>query len=319
MNDVIRPRRLGSTGIELTAIGLGCMQFAGRGPGGMVFAPMPQERVDAVVEAAVRAGIGWFDTAEGYGHSERALATALARAGVPPGGVRIATKWNPTGRTARSIPRTFPAREAALHGRRVDLFQIHEPYTSIGRVGPQLTAMARLLEEGRIGGVGVSNFGARRMERAAALLNGRLATNQVRISLLHRDIERNGVLAAARRLGITLIAWQPLAGGLLTGRFHDDPEALRRIRPLRRLALVTRRSVERTTPLVNELRKIGHAHGVSVAQTALNWLITAYGETVVAIPGATRPEQAAESAAAMSFRLTDRERAAIDDQCRGLT
>ena len=159
------------------------------------------------------------------------------------------------------------------------------------------------------------------MARAAATLRDEgltLATNQVRINLLDRRVESNGVLAAARGLGVTLIAYSPLAQGILTGRFHDDPALARALPWGRRSRLgaasrfLTPDGLARTAPLIAELRAVGEARGVSVAQVALAWLVTHYGDTVVAIPGASRPEQATVAAAAMDLRLTEAEMASID-------
>jgi len=181
--------------------------------------------------------------------------------------------------------------------------------------------MAKLVRAGKVRAVGVSNFSAKQMAQAAAALEDEgltLASNQVRINLLERRIETNGVLAAARGLGVTLIAYSPLAQGVLTGRYHDDPAAARALPWARRSRLspssrfLTAEGLRRTEPLISELRKVGEARGASVAQVALAWLVTHYGDTVVAIPGASRPEQATAAAAAMDVRLTEAELASID-------
>ena len=104
------------------------------------------------------------------------------------------------------------------------------------------------------------------------------------------------MLAAARGLGVTLIAYSPLAQGILTGRYHDDPALARALPwpPLasrRRGPLLTPEGLARTAPLIAELRAVGEAHGASAAQVALAWLVTHYGDTVVAIPGASRPNR----------------------------
>ncbi len=158
------------------------------------------------------------------------------------------------------------------------------------------------------------------MEEAHAALAAEglpLASNQVRFNLLDRRIEANGVLAAARRLGVTIIAWSPLAQGMLTGRFHDDPGLAARLSPGRRFMNgITPARLAATAPLVETLRKVAAAHGVSVAQAALAWTVTFHDGAVVAIPGASKPGQAAESAAAMDVRLSARELADIDEASR---
>lgn len=313
-------RRLGNTAIEITPIGLGCMQFSVSGMAGRIYPGMPQDRASAIVKTALTGGINWFDTAEMYGHgqSERLLSSALHNIGIEPGSVRIATKWLPAGRRASNIGRTIHDRLEALQGYPIDLYQIHTPYGSFATLEAQLDAMADLAEAHQIGHVGVSNFSAGQMELAQLRLAKRglvLASNQVQISLLHRAIEKNGVLATARRLGITLIAYSPLRQGVLTGRFHDDPSALRALPRTRRVlsGLLDPRLLLRTEPLINELREIANAYGVKPGQVALAWVIANYGNTVVAIPGSSKPTQAAESAEALDLKLTDAELAALND------
>ena len=156
-----------------------------------------------------------------------------------------------------------------------------------------MAEMAKLLRAGKIRSIGVSNFSARQMEQAHAALakeNIVLASNQVRFSLLDRSIDRNGVMEAAKRLGITIIAYSPLAQGMLTGRFHEEPSSIRKVSIGRKLVGGVRSSrLAATAPLIEELRLIARAHGVTPGQVALSWAVNFHGKTVVAIPGATKP------------------------------
>ncbi|MCD0446607.1 aldo/keto reductase [Glycomyces sp. A-F 0318] len=321
----MRTRRLGTTDREITPIGLGCMQFSNIGAGGRFYGATSRDTATAIVRTALDGGVDWFDTAEMYGggHSERTLATALRDLDVRPGDVAVATKWTPALRTARSIGATIGDRLDALQGFPVDLHQIHMPFGALSSLASQVKAMARLQRRGRIGAVGVSNFSAAQMERAAAVLAAEglsLASNQIQLNLLHRDAESSGVVATARRLGVTLIASSPLRSGLLTGRFHDEPERLERVRFIRRaLGRFNRRTLDRTRPLIEELKRIAAAHGASPSQVALAWVVTFYGDTVVAIPGASRPEQAAEAAASGDLVLGGRELDRLDEASRGLS
>jgi aryl-alcohol dehydrogenase-like predicted oxidoreductase len=319
-------RRLGRTPIEVSPIGLGCMQFAGQGIVARQYYPsLDQPTVTATVGAALDGGVSWFDTAEMYGggNSERMLTTALRDLGTLPGKVVIATKWSPLLRTAANIGRTIDARLASLQDYPIDLHQIHMPYGSLSSLSSEVRAMARLRQADKISAVGVSNFSARQLEKASQLLRAEgiaLASNQVQISLLYRDIERNGVLETARRLGVTLIAFSPLRSGILTGKFHEDPARARSLPSIRRmLGGFNAKTLARSAPLIDELRAIGKAHGASAGQVALAWLITYYGDTVVAIPGASKPTQAAESAAAMDLKLTDRELARLAELSREIS
>jgi aryl-alcohol dehydrogenase-like predicted oxidoreductase len=158
------------------------------------------------------------------------------------------------------------------------------------------------------------------MERAHTALASEgivLASNQVRFNLLDRGIERNGLLDAARRLGVTIIAWSPLAQGALTGRFHEEPSLVQKLAPMRRMmGRLSPRGLARSRPLMDELRLIARAHGVSVAQAALAWTVSFHGDAVVAIPGATKVEQAEQSAGSMAVRLSEKELARIDELSR---
>jgi aryl-alcohol dehydrogenase-like predicted oxidoreductase len=319
-----KKRRLGKTDIEITRIGLGCWQFS-QGSKGMsaVWDAVDQETINGIVGAAISGGISWFDTAELYGRgtSEQTLAKALTAAGARPGQVVIATKWWPFARRARSIETTIDTRLSCLSPFPIDLYQVHQPF-SVSPVAAQMKAMARILKAGKIRAVGVSNFSTRRMELAHAALASEgivLASNQMRFNLLDRSIERNGVLDAAKKLGVTIIAYSPLAQGVLTGRFHEDPGAGRKVSTMRRMLNgFSPARLTQSAPLIDEMRAIGRAHGASVAQVALCWETSFHGETIVAIPGATKKSQAEQSAGAMSFQLSSTELTRIDALSRAV-
>ena len=317
--NVVVPRPLGNTGIQVTPIGLGVMELAGGGGlVGRAFPVMPQAEKNAIIQAALDGGINWFDTAELYGSgvSERSLADGLKAAGQRPGEVVVATKWWPLLRTAGNIPRTIDNRLRFLGDYPIDLYYVHQPF-SFSSPEAEMNAMADLVDAGKIRSVGVSNFNPERMRRAHAALQKRglpLATNQVLYSLLHRQIEADGTLETARELGVTITAYTPLAWGLLSGKYHKNPDLLKgkswfwrqRIGPL----------LEPSRPLVAALEEIAAAHQVTPAQVALNWLIWFSGEIVVAIPAATKVQQAADNAGAMHFRLTDAEMHRLDELSR---
>ena len=318
-NLTIQKRRLGRTPIEVTPIGLGVMQFSGgKGIMRLTMPDLSQEQMNAIIEAALNGGINWFDTAEMYGRgrSEQGLANALKAAGKQDDDVLVATKWSPIFRTAGNIPRTINDRIHALGGYTIDLYMVHQPW-GFSSPEAEMDAMADLVQAGKIRSVGVSNFNADQMRRAHAALEKRglpLAVNQVQYNLLHRKIEANGVLDAAKELGVTIVAWSPLASGLLTGKFHKNPETLNQ-RPFGR-RMMLRRRIEHSRPLIEGLEDIASKHGASPAQVALNWLVNFQGETVVAIPGASKAHHAEQSAATMKFRLSDVEMALLDELTR---
>jgi aryl-alcohol dehydrogenase-like predicted oxidoreductase len=258
-------------------------------------------------EASVAAGVTLFDTAAMYsgGASERRLGE-LARGT----DALIATKFpsSPFSR-AESLPKDLAASLERLGRSSVDLYQHHFPSNRVSI--PQLMGLlADAVEVGKVRAVGVSNYSAEQMRIAHAELAKRgipLASNQVEYSLLHRQPEVNGVLDACRELGVTLIAYQPLASGALTGKYVTGarPTGLRRF-----MRYFRGKGPEAIAPVVALLREIGGRYSISPAQVALRWLIE--NENVLPIPGAKNGKQAADNARALSFCLTPAEIEALN-------
>jgi aryl-alcohol dehydrogenase-like predicted oxidoreductase len=312
-------RKLGNTNIQISALGLGTWQFSNGGNFvGGYWDALPAELMRDIVAAAVSNGINWFDTAQMYGNgtSEHNLARALRAADKKPGDVVIATKWWPVLKTADNLRATIDERLACLEGFPLDLHQIHQPL-SVSSVEKQIHVMADLLDAGKIGSVGVSNFTAKAMCKADDVLRSRgrsLAANQVRYNLLARQIERNGILQEAKDRGITIIAWSPLEQGMLSGRFHREPDRVARLPWMRRYALMLQKSrIVKSLPLIEAMERIALAHDASVTQVALSWLIHSHGDTVVAIPGASSVAQVEQNAGALRLQLSDAERNEIDE------
>jgi aryl-alcohol dehydrogenase-like predicted oxidoreductase len=238
------------------------------------------------------------------GASERRvgeLAQGLARGRE----VILATKFPPSPFSGLNV--YSKALEASLErlGRSsIDLFQVHFPSRRLPI--PQLmNLMADAVEAGKVRAIGVSNFSAAEMRLAHAELAKRglpLASNQVQYSLLYRKPEVDGVLDACRELGITLIAYSPLAMGALTGKYSARSRAggLRRFLPNFR-----RKAIEAVQPVLELLSEIGQHYSKSPSQVALRWLIE--NEHVLPIPGAKNSRQAAENAGALSFSLSPQE------------
>ncbi len=298
---------LGRTGLRVSSLGLGTWQwgdtmFWGYGKG------YAEGEIRAAFETSLAAGITLFDTAEiyGRGRSEQFLGRFIAgrRAGLV-----IATKFMPLpwrlgkGQLLAALRKSLERLGLA----QVDLYQIHWPFPP-RPVEFWADALADAVQAGLVRAVGVSNYSADQMRRAYDVLAKRgvpLASNQVEYSLLHRAPERNGVLDACRELGVTLIAYSPLAQGLLTGKYGPDnpPPGLRGRRYRgERLA--------RIQPLIGRLREIGAGHGgKSPGQVALNWLIC---RGAIPIPGAKNARQAQENAGALGWRLTAEEVAELE-------
>jgi aryl-alcohol dehydrogenase-like predicted oxidoreductase len=310
-------RPLGRTGIRVTAIGLGCWQFSKQQNMAAKFWPFLEDDViNKVVSLSLEGGINWFDTAELYGNgaSEMALSKALQKAGKKPGEVLIATKWWPLFRFASNITRSIDERIRALDPYPIDLYQVHQPYGFSG-AGREMAAMAGLFNQKLIRCIGVSNFSAQQMRNAWETLDKKgipLATNQVLYNLLNRKIELNGVLDMARKLGITIIAYSPLAQGLVTGKFHDNRELIKNIGFRKYNSLFRSEGLRKSLPVVRLVQELALKYQVTPAQVALNWLVQFQGETVVVIPGATREMHIKENTGSLSFRLSDEDMARLD-------
>jgi aryl-alcohol dehydrogenase-like predicted oxidoreductase len=317
----VSKRMLGKTNIEVSPIGLGMMEFAGGGGlMGSVFPKINQEEKNATVKAGLVGGINWFDTAELYGAgvSEASLATALKATGKGDDEVVVATKWWPLFRTARNIPKTIEDRLRFLNGYSISLYMVHQPFSFSSREA-EMDEMAKLVKDGKIRSVGISNFNPEQMRRAYRKLQEYglpLAVNQVRYNLLDRSIEMNGILETAKELGVTIIAYTPLESGLLTGKYHKNPELLKKKSAFWRMRL--RNGIEKSWTLVSTLEVIAVRYNATTAQVALNWVINSQGDCVVTIPGVTKVSQAQESAGAMKFKLSNDEISQLDELSRGI-
>jgi aryl-alcohol dehydrogenase-like predicted oxidoreductase len=301
----------------ITPIGLGCWQFSKqKNMAGKFWPNMEDNVIKQMVKFSIEGGINWFDTAEVYGNgaSEKALAESLRDIGKKPGEIIVATKWWPMFRTASNILKTIDQRTAAIAPYPIDLYQVHQPW-GFSNEKSEMDAMAKLVQEQKIRYVGVSNFSAAKMRSAWEALQKhgiQLVSNQVRYNLLDRKIESNGILQTAKELGISIIAYSPLAQGLVTGKFHDNPALLKNIGMRKYSSSFKPAGMEKSRPLIKVIQELAIKYDVTPSQIALNWLIGFHGETVVAIPGATKESHAKENAGAMTFSLTPEDLSLLD-------
>ncbi|EKQ70635.1 putative oxidoreductase, aryl-alcohol dehydrogenase like protein [Leptolyngbyaceae cyanobacterium JSC-12] len=276
------------------------------------------DQVRAAFFAALEAGVCFFDTAEvyGLGESERLLGQFMKETDQP---VQVATKYFPLPWRfgPQAVEDTLTASLKRLQVEHIPLYQVHAPLDFLMGQRTLMNALADEVEKGRIGAIGISNYSAEQMRKAHKYLAARgipLAVNQVRYSLLSRQIESNGIFETARELGITILAYSPLAQGLLTGKYTPEsaptPEGARRIDPR-----FKEKGLEKIAPLINTLKRIGETHQRTPAQVALNWLI-AQGN-VIPIPGAKNAEQARQNAGALGWSLSPDEVGEIEELSRG--
>lgn len=267
--------------------------------------------------ATLDAGVSFFDTAEvyGLGESESLLGRFMKELGRP---AQIATKYFPVPWrfTSQSVSDALTASLKRLQVEQIELYQVHSPFSFFMSQETLMNALADEVQRGRIASVGVSNYSAEQMREAHGYLAARgipLAVNQVQYSLLERKIERNGVLDTARELGVTILAYSPLAQGLLTGKYTPEnemkPTGARQLDPR-----FSKGGLEKIAPVIQLLHQLGEKYDRTPAQVALNWLIA---QGVVPIPGAKTAQQAQQNAGALGWSLNPSEVEQLDQVTRG--
>jgi aryl-alcohol dehydrogenase-like predicted oxidoreductase len=290
------------TAKRISKIGLGTWQFASRKWGyGEEYA---ERQAHEIVRRAVELGVTLFDTAETYsaGHSERILGRAL---GEHRESVFIADKIFPLIPGIPLVKQRAMSSANRLGVRRLDLYQVHYPNPLISD-RTIMREMRSLQHAGLVDEVGVSSYSLARWVAAEKALGSRILSNQVQYNLMDRSPE-NDLLPFAGSHGHIIIAFSPLAQGLLSGRYHGTSSPKDRLRATN--PHFGPEGIERTEPLIKVLRDVAKAHRASPAQIALAWVIQ--HPAVAAIPGASSIEQLESNVAAAEIRLTDDEYQAL--------
>ncbi len=305
-------RTLGRSGLRVSAVGLGCNNFGGR---------LAVEQTRAVVDAALDAGVTLFDTADrygGFGGSESQLGEVL---GARRQQIVLATKFG--GAMSADGPRKGGSRrwimtavEDSLRRLKtdwIDLYQIHfpDPLTPIEET---LRALDDLVKAGKVRYIGCSNLRPWELVEASFTAEiaktGAFISAQEEYSVLRRGIEED-LLPVARRYGLGILPFYPLANGLLTGKYQRDrmPDGARlTVDP----AYGDHAYInDANWDAVEKLRAFAEARDRSLLELAFGWLLTE-PLTASVIAGATKPEQIHANVAAASWRLTQEEMAAVD-------
>lgn len=280
-------RNLGSSGLAVSAIGLGGLPLSIPGR-------PPREQALETLKAAFEAGIDFVDTADVYcldeteiGHGERLIAEAIRRFGggrdlvvaTKGGCVRPNGSWGLDARPAR-LKLACEASLTALGVERIALYQLHAPDPRV-RFEESIEALAVLRKEGKIAHVGLTNVSVDQLDRAERIVP--IASVQNRLNLADLRAFRDGVLAACQRRGIAFLPYSPLGGAQAVAGVASHPLLL----------------------------EIGAGHGATAPQVLLAWLL-ARSPVMIPIPGASRPESARSSAAAMDLALTAQDVGRLD-------
>ncbi len=290
-------------GPKLSKIGLGTWQFGSREWG---YGKDYESRAGDLITRALDLGVTLIDTAEvyGMGRSERLVGEAL---GDNRDRAVIATKIFPVLPLAAVVQQRAVASAARLGVEVIDLYQVHQPNPVI-RDGATMKGMRALQQIGLVREVGVSNYSLDRWQAAEAELGGRVLSDQVRYSLVSRGPDTD-LIPYAQANDRIVIAYSPLAQGLLSGKYDADHRPRGAVRAGNPLFLPE--NLERATPLLRTLREVARTHDASPAQIALAW--TVRHRQVVAIPGASGVEQLESNAAAADIELTEDEITALTD------
>lgn len=298
--DQFPTRRLGTQGLAVSAIGLGCMGMS------QAYGPAEEDQSLATIARALELGVCFLDTADVYGEGHNELLLGRALQGQRER-VVLATKFGMVHDSA--MPGDISGRpdyvraccDASLRRLNTDHIDLYYQH----RVDPEVPiedtvgAMAELVQAGKVRFLGLSEASADSLERAAA--THPISALQSEWSLWTRDIEQE-VLATARRLGIGLVPYSPLGRGFLTGRI-TNPGDFSQDDFRREIPRFQGANFERNRELVGLVEQLAAERSVTPAQLALAWLL-AQGEDVVPIPGTRRPTRLDENAGAVGVTLT---------------
>ncbi len=314
----MQTRKLGYSELNLTTVGFGAWAIGG---GNWDWGWGPQDDAESIstIHRALDLGINWIDTAAAYGlgHSEEIVARALKGRRDQ---VFLATKCSLVWDTpqdykvynrlkAWSVRRECENSLRRLNTEVIDLYQIHWPNPDAD-IEEGWTEIARLIDEGKVRYGGVSNFSVQQMRRAQAIHP--IASLQPEYSMLAREPE-NELLAYCAENQIGVIAYSPMASGLLTGKYNRQKVAALPPTDWR----VTKNEYFREPSLtlnlemVELLRPIAERNNHSLGELAVAWVLRR-PEVTAAIVGARRPDQIAETAMAGDWTLPDDEQLAID-------
>jgi aryl-alcohol dehydrogenase-like predicted oxidoreductase len=309
MQEIRIPKRvLGRSGIEVPAMGLGCMSFSG------VYGASSDSEGIAVIHAALDQGIVLLDTSDAYGsgHNEELVGRAIKGRRSE---VVLATKFGNLGGRGGKFAEGRPehvrsaceASLARLGVETIDLYYQHrvDPLVPIEET---VGAMARLVEQGKVRALGLSEARPETIRRAHRVHE--IAAVQNEFSLLYR-VEAEETRRTTVELGISFVAYSPLGRGLLTAKV-EDPQAVSETDTRRRHPRFAPENLSRNLDLVHRVEAIAREKGCTAGQLALAWLL-GQGEDVIAIPGTKRKERLLENIRALFVHLTDSELARISE------
>ena len=301
-------RAIGKSGINCSAIGLGCMSFSG------VYGPSEDAAATALIHDALEAGITMFDSSDAYGkgHNETLLGNALKGKRQ---GVVIATKFGNLGGAGGKYADGRPefvvsSCEASLKRLGVDVIDLYYAHRidPIVPIEDTVGAMAKLVQQGKVRALGLSEASPKTIRRAHA--EHPIAAVQNEYSLLYRE-QGDDTRKTTRELGISFVAYAPLGRGLLTADIAD-PATLTDGDTRKRQPRYAGDNLAHNRALAQKVEAIAKRKGCTPAQLALAWVL-AQGPDVIPIPGTKQNKRLLENIGALDVKLSDAEMAEISD------
>jgi len=292
--------KLGKSDLKVSRIGLGGLQWGAKSIG-----IEDKNQIKKVINHALDSGINFLDTAESYadGMSEKMIGEVLKERGDRENTI-LATKVYPLHLDFDNVLKACHASLRRLQTDYIDLYQIHAPSPNVP-VSETMIALRTLLDDGLVRYVGVSNFQISMTEVAInSLDNHQVISNQMEYNLLSRDIEKS-VLQHARFREMPILAYSPLASGLLTGRYTPgsifSADDRRNKWPL--FSNIENREIIK--PLIGAMKSVGEKHGATISEVALNWILK--NDDIIPLPGAKAAEHVDGHIHATGWRMSDAE------------
>jgi aryl-alcohol dehydrogenase-like predicted oxidoreductase len=291
-------RTLGDTGEKISEVGLGAWQFSES------WGVLEYERAKSIIEEALNNGVNFIDTAivYGMGKSEEFVGQALKELGSTDD-VFVATKIPGEMLAEHDVYKAVKGSLRRLRKDYIDLIQVHWPpcWNNIPTC-EYMRALEKLVFNGLVSYIGVSNFGIAVLDEASYCLSREeIVSNQVRYNIIDREAEEE-IIPYALATNMSIITWSPLAKGAVTGKY--SPENLPKFTDVRAQDPIFHpKNFQKIMPLIDKIKEIAEKRSKTPAQVALNWILTSYPNTIV-IPGAKSPEQVRENVGASGWSLS---------------
>jgi len=293
-------RKLGKSDLKVSRIGLGGMQFGSAGIG-----IHDKKKMKEIINHALDNGVNFIDTAEIYGRgiSESVIGETIKERGDRDDLV-IATKVYPMHLNYKEVIKAAEWSLKRLQTEVIDLYQVHHPNCYVP-ISETMEAMENLLRDGKVRYVGVSNFQTCLTEETiTSLKSGEIIANQLEYNILMRGIEQS-ILPHLRERGIVTIAYSPLSGGLLTGKYDETSEFPKEDRRSQWALLANKQNRLEMKPLLKIMKDIAEKYNATIPQVAINWLLKY--DDVFPIVGAKSIEQIETNIGAAKWKMSDEE------------